>query len=157
MYNKEQFEAYRKTKHLADLHEKALIDRIDEVISVIAKVFDKPRTQFCWYFSDAGEGKTGTPEVDEDAVQYCLQSYAKTYSHLQMNTNMWSYSEGFPTKFLFMPDQEIVNLLKMEIKQTREKNDEIKLKKKTQDRVLKEKKKQVLKKLTPSEKKLLGL
>ena len=51
MYNKEQFEAYRKTKHLADLHEKALIDRIDEVISVIAKVFDKSRTQFCWYLS----------------------------------------------------------------------------------------------------------
>lgn len=156
MYTEGDFKHYESSKKVFVELETRLLDRINEVIDVIAKAFGRNRSHFCWYFSDASEGQTGTPEIDKESVQYCVEAYSG-HSYPTMNTHMWSYDQGFPIEFLFMTNQDIADLLEKEINETKAQNEKAKITKTLKEQQKKEKKKQILKKLTPSEKKLLGL
>ncbi len=158
MITEQDIGAYKDALEVFEGTKETIVDRIDEVIKVIAKVFKRRVSR--WWFPNAREGglgdfdsrivrphhKDGSDEIDiERSSGGCME------------TDEWDYTYSFPRKFLFMNDNDIRAEIKDQIKKTEESATN-KKEKRVQNSIEKEKlKASAAEKLTPKEKKALGI
>lgn len=133
-------------KQYSTLEEK-FSDRIDEIITLVCKRFHIKKTY--WYFPDAPEGKVGTLpvyEISHPNQEICFETGFR-----------WPLNYGIPSKWLYMPNAAILAEINAEI--AAEKEREEKLHKAAEDKKTKKEqlKKSAAAKLTPAERKALGI
>ncbi len=155
-YTEDDISEYLVTLGVFEKKRSILENRVDHIISVILKVF-KARLG-CWYFYNAREGEVGECSSyelrDKDSIEI---SYILDTKPVDIGTQFWDYSAGFPRRFLFMTDKEITDHIKAELQTEKElkkkRQKEASEKKAKRDRV----KKSALAKLTKTERQALGV
>lgn len=162
----EDLAAYEKAKRVVGGFESKIFDRITSVIETMMSAFgyDPKRSTFTWYFSDAQEGEVGTFHSYGGEIEYCLDCSCLVLANgesagrdAKMKTESGNYFELFPEKFLFMSNDEIRDFLLKEIELS-EKKRLADLERKKEVSAEKEKLRQeALQKLSPSEKRALGI
>lgn len=135
--------------------EAKIINRIDHIVKVVYKAFGvKDSNSDYFYFYGAEEGEMGTPKISDDPEQEI--GYVMECNGIMENDN-WCYTDGIPVKFLFMTDHEITEHIKNENDVCRQKAEQKKLKDAARKISKKEIKAAALSKLTPQERKALGV
>lgn len=129
-----------------------IVDRIDEVLHLVAATFGAEINY--WYFENAEEGEVGYfHDCDLDMEHGCFYLNIKYVGHyVSMQTEKTDYAY-LPTYLLLMTNEEIRNQIKEE--QAEEKAKKEKQKKRKQKQVAAKKK--ALAKLSAADKKALGL
>jgi hypothetical protein len=149
---------FQVAKNYAAGFESAINGRIDQILKIIHDAFGLGSGDFNWYFHDAPEGEMGDihiPQDDEDEISYFYEN--KNIGSKDLETEFWDYKQGIPKKFLFMKDEEILWYVQEEIVQAKERAISRKAKAELGRTAKKRAKEAALKKLSPEERKLLGL
>lgn len=151
---REDTTAYVSAKNVFLAAKSKIVNRIDAVISLICIACDKPRGRGYWYFAGAEEGEVGNLEMpvgDEDRISYVFQDGPNLPSPVS------DYDCGFPKKFLFMDDDEIIVSIQKDI--SHQERLDLEAKTKAQEAKSKRllKKQEVLAKISEKDKKILGL
>ena len=151
--NRQDIEQYKKVRADFDKMNGDIAERVDEVISAIHNAFGVSR-KGNWWFEDAEEGGVGFPTIPEDETHE-LTVYNDFPNNI--STDVWDYHDGFPFFFLFLSDEEIIEHVKLDIKKTEE-NKKKKAEKKKKAKSDKNKDKKIaLDKLSPKDRKALGV
>jgi len=144
------------SKELGAIEEK-ITERIDHIFGIIFKAFETTKpTRFTWYFRDAQEGELGTIELDGEEIHYVTEG-VNGGNIDRIDNGIWDYSTGMPKDFLSMKDEKIIEYIHKEIKDAEKK------KEKQKEAVARNKAKReaiknaAISKLTPEEKKALGV
>lgn len=158
MITEQDIGVYKDASKAFEAAKATIVDRIDKVIKVVVKVFNKKIS--CWWLPNAREGELGDLDgciVSPDSKDGWDEITFEMDSGRQMETDEWDYSYSFPRRFLFMNDNDIRSEIKAQIKQTEE--NAIKKKEKRVQNSAEKKKLKVsaAKKLTKEEKKALGI
>lgn len=149
-------------KDIFDSYQNIIYNRITEVIDVIHKAFDLPLvagTDYHWYFENADEGEMGDmyiPSDDEDEISYIYERTKYNTSDTISNKN-YNYTYGFPKKFLFMKNEDILSHIQKETQICKEEEARKKEEQKERYKENKKKKEELMNRLSPEEKKLLGI
>jgi hypothetical protein len=150
---------YKDAKRTFEQVQETITTRIDEIIDVIFLAFGKKRSNnHYWYFYDANEEDSlGTLKIndnDEEELSFVGSSFPRDFQ----KKSGWDYGIGFPQKFLFMSNDEIIEYIHKEIANEEKKK---KLTTKQKKEEAKHKKEQLAKavksKLTAEELQALGI
>jgi len=125
--------------------------RVQEIIILIHKAFDKKFTPGWWYPNDSEYCSDLDTDYDEEEIAFELSNYKNFQTHI------WDYSTGFPKKFLFMTDQDIIWQIEKDIKETEQKAKEKKEKAAARKKKKADLAKKAKAKLSSEERKALGI
>ena len=160
--SKHFIQQWEHAKSIASSYENLIHNRISEVLDIIHEAFELALVagaDYHWYFANANEGEMGDmdiPSDDESEISYIYNRTNHRSLDIISNEN-YDYKYGFPKKFLFMKNEDILSYIKEETHIGKEKKAEKKRKQKERSKENNKKKEELLKKLSPEEKKLLGI
>ena len=118
--------------------------------------------EFYWHFHGAEEGEFGTlriPPSDESELSYVYarNHNNKDYENKFIGNSLWNYRDGFPLKFLFMKNEDIMSYVQRQNIECEEREARKKDKRKESLEASRKEREAIIKKLTPKERKILGL
>jgi len=121
MITEKDVDQFHEAKRKLSVLESRIIDRVDELIKLGAKICGYERKIDYWYFDDAQENEMGTLVVDEDGVGnitidiYCGKPGYNEYIE-------W-FSAGFDLEDLYMSDEEFEDKYVKLMKEAKEKKE----------------------------------
>ncbi len=144
MYSESDIQNYFETKKANDKELDKLSKRVEEVLEIIFVAFKKSWASHYqltyWnyqYRESLDHDFNPPPEISENynpeeefTLSICLDPCGDDGEWGFGRTYYWDYAQGFPIKFLFMKDEDILNHVAEEIKKTKAKSVEKKRKQK---------------------------
>lgn len=159
MLTRELFENYRAIRQELDLIETNISNRVGEILALILKGFNKESLKFNWayhYSEDEGGGMNIDWDFEDDEIPICWWFHNHNGTP-RLENRFWDYTQGFPGIFLRYSDAEILSYIKHENQNSKELDEADKRKKLEKAAEKKEKMKEAANKLSPAERKLLGI
>jgi hypothetical protein len=153
-YNDQVKQIGQIKQHLDGIYAK-IYWRVDEIISIIFEAFEMERPKknaFSWHDRDHDDHY----KIDGE-IGYWFDRLPTGMDRKLFDTDGWMYSQGIPTKFLSMNNEDILGYIREDIREDRRKRNEKDLEQRLKQQSESEKKKAVLNKLTDEEKKILGI
>lgn len=158
MLTREFFEQHVVVKNELGVIETKINNRVGEILTLILKAFNKEKLKFSWayhYSKDEGGGMNINWDFEDDEIPICW--WFHNHGNPELENRFWDYTCNFPGVFLRYSDSEILSHIKHEIQNSKELDEADKIKKKEQAEKKKEKIKEAASKLSPADRKLLGI
>ena len=122
IYKKDIDKFHKLERELSDVEQK-IIDRIDELIRLGAKICEYKNDDINWYFDNAQKGEMGTLKIDSFGVSNITIDIDPSQLGYSKYIN-W-FSDGLELEDLYMTDEEFekkyVNKIKERVKKLEEK------------------------------------
>lgn len=139
-----------------DKSAKVIVDRVDEILHLIHEIFGSKLLS--WWFHEFGvvfeHGCPTADDLDEDEIYYlCVMQHP----FKKPETSKHMYHLSFPTKFLYMSDEDITAQIQQEMAEDRQARNKKDNEKTLEERRLNEIRVKALNKLDAEEKKALNL
>ena len=152
MYSQKDLVDYFATEKAYNVNSGKLENRVQYIVDLVLKTFGLKLDWWAFDYYEDSDGPQPTPQINEkDSVEDEFHWYVCTKGGCDaMTTDNWDYGTGFPIKFLFMEDSEIVEIIRSDIQADKEN----KISEKAKRKLYLEKKKELDQRLAKEAKKI---
>lgn len=152
-YKDKDLVEYLQSKKTYDAQAGKLEKRVQELVDLVLKTCNVKLSWWAYKYYEDSDMDPPLPDLKESYTDFeeefpwfiCTQG-----SRDALATDEWDYGDGFPIKFLFMNDNDIVKMITRQIKETKD----AKAEKKQKQKVYLQKKKQFAALMAAEEKKI---